>query len=873
MSGIEEINNAIILENKYTRIAVLKNGAFVEKIIDKKNGNDIKGKETRFFSVWTKEREVLTERLELSGDIITVFTELGNFEVRVEVFESYFTFELKTELPEGAFCAYIAHAKYNYDYNDKKNTGACNIAMTIGMDPIEYPDCKACETKGRVIAHLGAKGAKLGLVIAPIAEQCDILKSAYMTVDKNKGIVSETGGVWGRDSRLNFSNYTIQYDSSKEFIESNLSFFKEMGVDQIDFHHCTETFRQGDFKFMKYENAAGFKKNVSDVLEANGMMAGLHTYSFYVNYECDTLLSNPEFQKDLKVMATFTLAEDVSAGDDFFATIESTDGISEDRGFCRTNSPMLLIDEELVMFDKDKNGMRITKRGCSGTKAVKHTKGAVINHIEGHYHGLCPVFGSKLFLEIARLTAKAYNEGGFKMIYLDALDGIYYHCERGVEDWFYMAQFVCEVLKYCETAPVLEGAAFEPSMYAARGRIGAWDTPYRGYKGWNERHAESNKDFIDRYSAPMLGWYCYYPVTDMYPGNEHTKYHHTDAIDHLGALAVKYDFSNVFNDISKESLERYEGMRRNIALYKKYDDLRKAQYFSEEYRKKLIACPYEVKLIQKGEEFLFIEKKYQEAKLYDLDDGERNYGIFENPFKEQVPFIRIEAMLSTNYNNPFVMIPLDEEKELLSQNTVFKYDKEIDLSDKLAKKIKVFGNGKGGAIRINTRCATNSEMGHGEYIIDVDFVGEREFILLESDNGERPDLEFPHQGNYTVYRSSLNNNRITGVDIETIGDMEGVRMSSVIAYEHTYEVLKNPTVKIGNMSVMFECELMSSDFLEFDGKTAKVIDRYANEKPVWFESDLKAPEGSFKAELTARALNRTTPRAKLTIGFTGNELT
>ncbi len=873
MAKLAEVKNSIVLENNYAEITVSKKNALVEKIIDKKTGKDIKGEDTKFFSLWTKDAEIPVKGITLKGDVITVEAENGSFDVEVKVFDNYFTFEVLTDLPVGTYYAYIAHAKYDYDYKDKKNTGACNISMTIWMDPVTYPDSKSCETKGRVVAHLGVKEAKLGLIIAPIIEQNAILKEAFLTIDKNKGIVSMTGGAWGRDSRLNFSNYTIQYDSGKEFIANNIPFFKEIGVDQIDLHQGGGTFRQGDFKFMKYENGAEFKKNVSDVLEANGMTAGLHSYSFYVNYGCETLLSQPKYQKDLKIMGTYTLAEDVSADDMFFPAVEDTDVIPADRGFCRTNSPMILIDEELVSFDKDKNGVKITQRGCAGTKAVPHKKGAAIKHIEGHYHGLCPVFGSELFLEVARCTGRAYSEGGFKMIYLDALDGIHYHCERGMEDWFYMAQFVCEVLKYCNCDPVLEGASFMPSMYAARGRIGAWDTPYRGYKNWNQKHADNNKGFIDRYNAPILGWYDYYPQTGIYPGNEHTKYHHTDSIEHLGALAVKYDFSNVFNGTSKASLDRYAGMRRNIALYKKYDDLRKAQYFSEEYRQKLIDCPYEVQLKEKrGKKWTFVEKDYQIAKLFDLNDENRNKGSFKNPFGAQVPFIRIEAMLSTNYDNPFVILPLDENKDLLTQKLACKYGGEIDLSDKLAKVVKVFGNGKGGAIRINMRCATNSEQGHGEYIIETNFKGWREFILLESDNGERLDLPFKQDGLYAVYRSSLNNNRTTGVDIDTIGDMEGVRMSSIIAYDHTYEILKNPTVKIGDMSVMFECELQSSDFIEFDGKTAKVIDRYANEKPIWFSGEIKAPRGKFKAELTARALNRCTPRAQLTFGFTGKEI-
>ena len=88
-----------------------------------------------------------------------------------------------------------------------------------------------------------------------------------------------------------------------------------------------------------------------------------------------------------------------------------------------------------------------------------------------------------------------------------------------------------------------------------------------------------------------------------------------------------------------------------------------------------------------------------------------------------------------------------------------------------------------------------------------------------------------------------------------------------------YEVLKNPTVRIGNGTVMFECELMSSDFIEFDGTTAKVIDRYGNEKEVWFKADnFTVPQGEYTISLEAKSLNRRTPRAQLTVGLTGEEV-
>ena len=118
----------------------------------------------------------------------------------------------------------------------------------------------------------------------------------------------------------------------------------------------------------------------------------------------------------------------------------------------------------------------------------------------------------------------------------------------------------------------------------------------------------------------------------------------------------------------------------------------------------------------------------------------------------------------------------------------------------------------------------------------------------------------------------MNNRMVSKTEIRTAGDVSGVRLSSVIACDHCYEVLKNPTVRIGETEIRFECELMSTDYLEFDGKTAKVFDRNGNEKQIWFQSNLTVPAGEFTAELTATPLNGNPARAKLTLGFSGNEI-
>ena len=184
--------------------------------------------------------------------------------------------------------------------------------------------------------------------------------------------------------------------------------------------------------------------------------------------------------------------------------------------------------------------------------------------------------------------------------------------------------------------------------------------------------------------------------------------------------------------------------------------------------------------------------------------------------------------------------------------------------------IYIEGGRKGGKIAVRLNCATNSEKGYAIYIIDTDFKGWREFILLEVDNGERNDHGFEKdKGHYAIYRSGFNNNWVTSLEVLTEGDVTGVKTSSIVACEHNYDVIKNPTVELGDKKIRFECELKSSDCIEFDGNTAKVIDRYGNETPIWFDSTITAKRGKNTVKLTAKSLNRLTMRAQLTLGFTG----
>ena len=879
--GIFVKNHSIVLENRYVSISIAQKDGKVESIFDKVHSKQLKGADTHFFYLIAQDTEtvVTPTAVSCSDGCITVQTPLGAFRVAVEVQEEFITFELVTGLPTDAYKCVFAHAKYSYDFSDQRNTGAAGIAMTCWTNPCFYPDAKDLETKAEAVAALPTEGAKYALIVAPIREHRQIIKKVCLAIDRDKGLVTEYGGPWARDAKPNCGNYIIQLENSREFVKGNLEFYKSLGVDQIDFHQWPTSFRQGDFKYVHFDSHEQFKKDVVELLEENGMNAGLHTYACYIDYKCDSILSDPKWQKDLAVWETFTLAEDIDENADFIPSVESTAHVSDDYGFFNFNSPYVLIGEELILFENHDHGFKVAQRGACGTKATAHAKGEKVKQIEAMFRMFAPVLGSELFYQIARNTAEAYNAGGYKMIYLDGLDGVNTGCRMNEDiSFYYLASFIREVLKWCDTTPILECSTLRPSIWAARGRLGNFDTPYRAFKWWNkECHLPMNLCFLDMYTQPSMGWYYFYATTDAYPGNEHTKYQHWDSAEYIGALAAMYNFNMVFADTNLEKYRRLPALRRNIAIYRRCDELRKADYFSEELLKLVRKNPWEQHIVQKDDgSYVFVEREYQIKKLFDLADPTRNRGCYCNPFAAQKPFVRIEALMSASGTNPQVLLKLDKDRDLTEQLLENDFGGETDLSAKLARTVSVLGNGKsGGAISIKMRAGTNSERGFAEYIIDTDFEGWRDFVLLEVDNGERPDLPFDKKEYtslpYSVIRAGFKHERATRIAVETTGDMTGVRMTDIVAVNHMYEVLKNPTVRLGEDTVTFDCELMSTDFIEFDGSHAKVIDRNGNEKPVYFTGGLTAPAGSFEAELTAQNLNGGVARAQLTFGFTGQE--
>ncbi len=871
MAEIKVINNQIILENKYAEIVLSKEALSVIDIIDKSNGCSIMGESTEFFLFKDKEnKKIDIKGADLDKDILSVHTNAEKVEIKVFCGD-YFSFELINGLPEGVECAILAEAKYSYDYSDKKNTGANGIAMTCSVNPNCYPDAKSLATGGSVFRSLESLNAKYAIVIAPICEMQALIKGICNDINPSLGLVSRAGGAWGIDYEQNYASYSIQTEISPEWMKNSYPILKKhTSTDEYRFHQGPDSFRQGDFKYYYFKDNADFKAQVSDVIERDGGFTGLHTYSFYIAYDCDTILSKPENLKQLCVLKSYTLKSDITIDADFIPTEESTAEISPSLESRQT--PFILIDNELIRFQKADGGFKIAQRGCAGTKAAEHKKASQIKHIHGHYGCIAPKIGSKLFYDIAESIATAANEGGYQSIYFDALDGIRFH--EG-NTWYWCAKFLCEVLKHLKSTMLFEYSWIMPSIWAARGRYGAYDVSAKAYKEMNKRHAAANRVFLDRFGTATLGWYAFYPQDLSAPADTNERYQHTDDIDYLGAIAVSHDYGNVFH-LKAGYFAENAGFRRNVALYKKYDELRKAHYFSEETLEKIRTGKWEYQLREKrGSKYSFVEKAYQSKRLYDINAPEYKTTEWENPFGKQAPFLRIEPLLSTQGLKPLTLLKLSESKNLTSQNLKTTFPQPLDLSTRVAKKVRIKGNGKKGAI-----CIRIYGNGFIEHFIDTNFEGWKEFVLIEADNGTRNDLKFDTDeivGHFhAVTRVGFRYSRVNSIEVLTDGDVKGVRMSSIIACAQTYDVFKNPSVTVGDTNVIFSCEIASGEYIEFDGKEAVVFDRFANKKSIYFSTLSKmllVPKGKFTAEFNAKSLNDLdAPRAFITFGFTGKEI-
>ncbi len=884
MNGISKTPLGIVLENSFFLYTIDYDGKVVS-FTDKKDGtNYIDNIESPYFCYLNIDATGKTVANPINmefkdGELIFGFIAGSYLTIKPEIKDNYITFEVTKVVGLSSYSIAFANTRVKYDIIEGKDFFAMsNLAMKLNTKAISWPSFKEMTAGGLVFGEIGFIGGKIAIFGAPVSKHIDILKTIASDIPKGDAPVAYgVGGPWAKENKDERGDYIIVSPQKPEQLASDLKMYTELNVDQLDFHKGNP-FRQGDFYFFTDETgeAKAFKEKMVSQLTPHGIKAGLHTYSFYIDPYASGILTNPKWQKQLLPAEKYTLAEDLDIDALEFITEENTEFSSRLTGYRALASEFVLIDEEIIKIsplDIAPHKFPNIIRGIADTKPAKHSKGAKVIRIASYYSGLCPVINSELYYEIARQTARAYNEGGFGMIYFDALDGVGRHLTDKSLSWYYAAAFVNEVLKYTHDVPIVEMSFFAPPFYLSRGRAGAWDHPRRGYKNWNIAHTESNAQMQDNYLCAIFGWYNLYPLAPAgFPPSTHIKYHFLDDVDHMASLAVAYDFGMVYQNVTKTTIA-LPAVKKNTDRYAFYNKLRKENYFPETIKRQVREGKFEYSIIENNGKYSFVEKSYSPAKIINVDDNLFATTAHNNPFASQKPFIRLEAFPTTNGNDPIIALKLDENAELKSQVLSVDYPvlNPLNAANHHGLHFKVLGNNSDDALLIRIHGVVVGDINACDYYIPLNFEGWKDFYIVDIDNVEYDFNKFPTiaHNHYLDNRGNTEFAKIQKVEVALGGECDGVKMSSIELCEWQINDIVNPTVKVGNGELTFKCILQGGEYIEYTGEKCCIYDGEGNETPIEVIGSINAPSGKFNAVTARENKGGDHAKMKLTFGFDG----
>ncbi len=897
LDGVDETSKTIEIENETVKIVINKKNGKVTEIINKYNGENINQNSSIPYFIYLTSNSgnaIAPVGMSIDGNRIKIdFKNDSSAYMLVEVEPHFITFEIDSQIAPDCTSIVFGNLATNLVYSDT-DPESFRIGM-IGMNANTNPNATGIGTYRTTYAtslsifEEGVMGAKAGIVLSKLSTNVEYLQELTDTIDRSVGLASKAGGAYALEFESNFGDYVIVSNSDPAVIKDTIPSALKYGIDQIDFHQGGKTFRQGDFYFFNTENgtAKEFYNNTGKLLEEVGIETGLHTYAYYVSYGAEGITANPKWQKQLETLESYTLRGNMTRFSIQVKTEEDASGFDKTQTFFYRNSQYILIDEEIILVGQGTPaGFINCKRGQCGTSPATHAKGTEIKHLSGYFNMFCPVLGSELFYHIADLTAQSYNDGGFSMIYLDAIDGISKHLKEGEVQWYYFNKFIQRIISQCNTDPLIETSAGANSEWNIRGRKGAWDTASRGINRFVDEHVKVNINSKKNGQTATLGWFAFFPDSSPVGGMrntiEKTLFH--DDMDNLGYQAVIYNFSIVYNGFSKELLEANPHLADNMNYYNTmYSKIRKSGYFTEEAKQKVIDNGNEFKIIEKAPgEYAFLEMYYQKENVGNLLGTElKTHG--NNPFKSQTPFIRIESRYSTLSENEILIAEFDETK-MLKEQTLSK-NIAVDMSNNMAMKLNVTGTGRDGdaiLISLTGGIVAGESGGRIDYFIDLNFSGTKEVILLDADSGEYDTVKYVFKDiattgmQYATYRKVPDYSNIENLTVRTCGTTATeAKISNIMAYTQTEAPVENPTLTVGSSTMTFNTTIKGGEYVEYDPLTNKAILYHADQtfEEVKFTGLLNVGSGNYECTYSAKATTAAPVRARVVLGFSGVEIT
>ncbi len=753
----------------------------------------------------------------------------------------------------------------------------CALALNLQTNVPELPQPNS-KVHAFCYPRFGLIGAEAALVGCTGGELRSVIQDVVTAAEELPH--SSIGGPWALDAQINAGSYLFNFGGlSEETVDDWIALAKQVGINQIDFHGGS-SFRFGDCRPNPetYPNGRKSLKAVIDRLHEAGIVAGLHTYAFFIDKKCPwvTPIPDPRLAKD----AVFTLVGDLSADATEVSVSESTEKMSTTTGFFVRNSVTLQIDDELITYaaiQKDSPyAFTECTRGAYGTTVAAHSAGAKVHHLKECFGLFVPDGDSTFLSEVAESTARMFNECGFDMMYLDALDGedILGGGENG---WHYGSKFVFEIWKYLERPALMEMSTFHHHLWYVRSRMGAWDHPTRGHKRFIDIHCQANNGLKRMFLPGHLGWWAVKTWTGIQ--GEPT---FADDIEYLCGKCIGNDVGFSIMGINPGNCDT-PAYQRLAAIMRQYEALRRDGAFDESIKARLRVPGDEFTLFQDDDErWRFKPANYDKHKVEPTAEGSRRW-VTSNPFQTQPLKLRIETLASVKaYDADDSVTLLDFSKpEELSQTHTAKgvtlelrpdservkaggvsgallarnqeassprgawasvekeFSPPINLEEKGALGVWLYGDGRGEVLNFQLENPKHLVGGFAERYVTVDFTGWRYFELVETESERHSQYRWPYGSPYSIYREKVNLKHVEKLtiwcnDLPADGDVRcwiaPVKALPVVDIE-----IENPSIAIQGKKITFPVKLKTGQYLEFNSMT---------------DCKLYGPDGNFVGDVT-----------------------
>jgi len=848
------------LENEYAVYEIGANGENI-RLVDKRTGADYCAQQPRsaFARVKKAGRHYNSSAVSFHDGTFTVrFGESSATAVIKAAAENhYFVLEVLSVSGEHVEELVFANLSLTLKGSQKEPFACCALALNLKTNVSELPGASN-GLRATCYPRFGFASAKVALIACPQSELRRVMQEVVSAAGELPH--SPIGGPRALGPDINKGSYLFNFGNlSEQTVDGWSKLAQTLGFNQIDFHGGG-SFRFGDCRPNPDTYPRGFAslKAVIDRLHAAGIKAGLHTYAFFIDKSCPwvTPVPDPRLAKD----AAFTLAAPLTAEDTTVPVVEPTNDMSAITGFFVRNSITLQIDDELITYSgiskQPPYAFTGCKRGAWGTKIAPHASAARAHHLKECFGLFVPDGDSTLFEQVAAKTAEAFNECGFDMIYLDALDGE--DVIAGPENaWHYGSKFVFEIWKRLKKPALMEMSTFHHHLWFVRSRMGAWDHPTRSHKRFIDIHCAANEENGRMFLPGQLGWWAV--KTWSGAQGEPT---FPDDIEYLCCKALATDTGLSLMGVDPDNILKVPALSRLAGIFKRYEDLRHANYFPESIKAKLRIPGEEFTLIRNSRgEWQFRPVQYARHKVQGIN-GWSNIWRTTNRFDRQPLQLRIEALLSAGtYDAPGNITvadfahPVDfsdraaqsvVQADLQSSTAQVKagtlsgcfaasssreerksswakigkvFTTPLDLSKHQALGVWVYGDGKGEVLSLQLRNPEHLVSGIGEHYVIVDFTGWRYFELIEPEGERYQDYSWPYGGAYAIYRESVDYGHLEALGLWynnlPPGQAVACYLSPVKALPLADTKLVLPAITIAGRTIVFPTEIETGCYLEF----------------------------------------------------------